>query len=425
MCSGRPRALARWPWWAGRYPPSPEFSIPKLCGILLGIGAYSATISTLRRACPPEYQRLTRFGAVLYLGVGAIIAVFSFLLAAPASTEADWAAAVYAARPPVPVELRSSHGLAVGIHPNEIAGALTLFLPLSIALVAYQPWRLLRGEKARPSQASWLSPRLAQVAVWLSLALMSAVLLLTLSRGGLFAVAVGAFCLAAWRRGVIRPDVLWAWLILVALGLPLLGLLLPLAGNATSSFPVALSPERIELLAHSSEIVRTFAVRLDLWHVALRLLTQHLWAGVGLNTLPLYFADRDSAATQLLLFPHSYHFFNHAHSLFLQTALDLGIPGVLFFLILLGIAGRNLCRGLLLLKGTFYEVVAGGVMASLVSHMVFSSTDAVTLGAKPGIFLWILLGVAVSLPTSGTSVPNDDARDSRTVIGRIPPWALR
>ena len=74
------------------------------------------------------------------------------------------------------------------VHPNVIAGALVLLLPIALARLAYPapgfPWyeRLLAGLAA-------LS--------------MAAVLVLTKSRGGLlaFAAALSVLCILRWRRG--------------------------------------------------------------------------------------------------------------------------------------------------------------------------------------------------------------------------------
>ena len=73
----------------------------------------------------------------------------------------------------------------------------------------------------------------------------------------------------------------------------------------------------------------------------------------------------------------------------------------MFFLALMAIVGRRLGRGLRQAVGTTQEALAVGIAAALLGHLVFNTADAVALGAKPGIFLWALLGLAVCLPSSG------------------------
>jgi hypothetical protein len=38
-----------------------------------------------------------------------------------------------------------------------------------------------------------------------------------------------------------------------------------------------------------------------------------------------------------------------------------------------------------------------GLGGGLFGHMIFGMTDAISLGAKPGIFYWLLLGLIVGL----------------------------
>ena len=43
------------------------------------------------------------------------------------------------------------------------------------------------------------------------------------------------------------------------------------------------------------------------------------------------------------------------------------------------------------------RVMVLGLGGGLFGHMIFGMTDAITLGAKPGIFYWLLLGLIVGL----------------------------
>jgi putative inorganic carbon (HCO3(-)) transporter len=126
----------------------------------------------------------------------------------------------------------------------------------------------------------------------------------------------------------------------------------------------------------------------------------------------------------------------HAHNQFLQVALDLGLPGLMAYLALIGTA---LWLSLRVARSAGDEQVAGapsdgqtrgpgpaggakeaeqafggpdadslgsnrlrwvglGLVGSLVAFHVFGLMDAVALGAKPGVALWMILGMAAGLP---------------------------
>lgn len=107
----------------------------------------------------------------------------------------------------------------------------------------------------------------------------------------------------------------------------------------------------------------------------------------------------------------------HAHNEFLQAALDLGIPGLVAFISIYMITfwmlfriwkesstwkmdrinvqkspGRESSPSINLI-----QVMVLGLGGGLFAHMLFGMTDAISLGAKPGIFYWMLLGLITSL----------------------------
>ena len=86
-----------------------------------------------------------------------------------------------------------------------------------------------------------------------------------------------------------------------------------------------------------------------------------------------------------------------AHNRFLQTALDLGIPGL--------VADTGLWAGAFALlwkvwrreSGTWRQTLALGLLAGWAAHLVYQMMDAVPFGAKVGVFWWVALAVAVSM----------------------------
>jgi putative inorganic carbon (HCO3(-)) transporter len=245
------------------------------------------------------------------------------------------------------------------VHANELGGSIILFLPLALAAVGM-----------RLSPRRWLD-WLARLALLLFILFLGAVLIVTRSRSAWLGLAVGLAAMAwiRWRRA--------RWLLLAA-GLAAVALV------AYASLPAA----GLEVQT-TGEI--TLAGRFEIWSRALYAVQDFPWTGVGLG------AFRQVVHVLypfFLLSPNTD--VGHAHNVFLQVALDLGIGGLVAYLALLGGAlwlcwravdrGRNARRWLAL-----------GVGGALVAFHVYGLTDAIALGAKPGLALWILFGLAVVL----------------------------
>jgi len=93
----------------------------------------------------------------------------------------------------------------------------------------------------------------------------------------------------------------------------------------------------------------------------------------------------------------------HAHNEFLQAALDLGLPGLIAFLALYIGAFWMLFKIWWLAPYSTLDTPQSlrflvlGLGGGLFAHMVYGMTDAVALGAKPGLLFWMLLGLIAAL----------------------------
>jgi len=107
----------------------------------------------------------------------------------------------------------------------------------------------------------------------------------------------------------------------------------------------------------------------------------------------------------------------HAHNEFLQAALDLGLPGLIAFISIYIIAFWMLVKiwqnpsvksalpnssgedsGFLPFQDPILvKTLVLGLGGGLFGHIIFGMMDAITLGAKPGIFYWMLLGLITGL----------------------------
>jgi putative inorganic carbon (HCO3(-)) transporter len=248
-----------------------------------------------------------------------------------------------------------------GFNPGQVGGTLALLLPFVLALALFE-------------RTLWKGLLLGVVSV-----LVLTTLALEASRSGALGVALGVGLLVALR---------WPRL---AVGLPILVIAGSVAAELVRRSTLAAPFLVIPLV---STVGDSLAGRQDIWSRALVEISDFPITGIGLNTFPV--------VTDLL-----YPFFNtainarvpHAHNILLQTALDLGLPGVVSFVGVLVAAAMALFRAWNAGHRAERPVIAG-LSSGLSAHLVFDLLDSVPLGAPPGILLWAMLGGAVAIGTN-------------------------
>lgn len=85
----------------------------------------------------------------------------------------------------------------------------------------------------------------------------------------------------------------------------------------------------------------------------------------------------------------------HAHNIFLQVALDVGLPGLIAYLAILLLAFWEGWQSARLDKAL--RPYALGLLGGLVALHIFGLTDALALGAKPGLLFWINIGLLTAM----------------------------
>lgn len=379
---------------------SPTFtwSMVPFFGLLFNVAVYTTIISSLRAAGPGADRARRLWIAVgIYVGLGVLAAIAGILQAELRRTDFFLVTALRNARPEIPPlvgALLQPLGRRT-THPNTFAGALTLFLPFYLALLLYRPWRERSGSAPDRAGARSGGDRSVRwlLATGLALAFVALAFITTLSRAGLVAIAVGLLLLLAWRWRHAGPAAKT-----VAAGL------VALAGLSWGTTILWGWPSPLGFVAQAINSTRledapgTFGVRVRGWIYAVEVIAHHPWTGVGLNRASEHLLSVDP-------------WFYHAHNLFLQVALDFGLPGLLFFVALLTIALARVCRALRALAGTPEEGIAAGVAAALVAHLVWSMADTISQGLTPTVLLWVLLGLAVCLPISRPAARSEPATD--------------
>jgi len=334
-------------------------SLPKLAGVLWGVAVFYAIVN---RAPSPREMAWIALGIV---GAGGLVALVGL-----AGTQ--WITGgkflpdrIYSLLPRV---LLNIPGTAQGwIHPNEVGGSLALIVPFAFVVVASY-WNDKTKSESLPRIWNW----------WLlaaALVLTTGVLVLSQSRSALFGVviSVALYFAIRWRRArwVIAAVAVGALIVFAVLGYDRLGDLL--AGSSSESTAVG---------------TLDFAGRQEVWERALYAIQDFPFTGVGLNMFdpvskvlyPYFLVSPDAVLT-------------HAHDIYLQVTVDLGIPGLVAYIALLSAMAYMVIDVWLHSPSALFRTLALAAGLGVFAHQVFGFTDALGLGVKPGIILWAMLGL--------------------------------
>jgi putative inorganic carbon (HCO3(-)) transporter len=255
---------------------------------------------------------------------------------------------------------RLPFNLGESVNRNVMAGALVVLLPLSLGLLIGQT-----------RQRGYL---LRFVILSATTMLIAAALVLTQSRGAYLAAGVAillVITLKWWRVGLALTFV---------------------AISFAVSWFIWSGVSFASLLG--IEAFSGFDVRLEVWSRALYAIGDFPFTGIGMGTFKL-------------VVPVMYPYFlaistdpvPHAHNLFLQVAVDLGLPGliaflaILFCVVALGLKSWRKWQSL-----GKYELssITIGCLGGLCAMLIQGLTDAVTWGTKPAFVAWEVLGLLLA-----------------------------
>jgi len=355
----------------------PEVTLSKATGLVLGLGLFRAMAALRGRGG-------WRWGVLVLAGLGSGIAAVG-ALSAKFYVKIPVVAPLIARLPARLLILpESPEG---GVSANQLAGILAFYLPLTLGCLwwALNRLRARSSEPESQSKSRALGP-LALDLTWLFLAVFSVLitgglLVVTQSRSGWIGGTTGAVMLLGlvlWRsqRRWLR-GVLLALIAVVVLG--------------AAGFVARVPSETLDRVWGDSVVTETeftgkvsFSGRLEIWSRALYAIQDFPFTGCGLGTLrkvvpllyPLFTVPPDSDIA-------------HAHNIFLQTATDIGLPGLIAYLALLGVAFGVAWRS---------DPQKGlPFLAALIALHTYGLTDAIALGSKPGIVFWASLGMLAML----------------------------
>jgi O-antigen ligase len=340
------------------YAASPEraMSRAKLWGILLQIALFYGMVNGLRRE-----TSILRMVALL-LVVTASVALVSIL-------GTDWAAVRLVQLPCLYDRLPQ---LTIGIpgsgvprpttlfHPREVGATMAMLLPLPLALVLF----------VHRSQLRSLSI--------LALVVGTPVLVLSQSVQAIFGFFLALLFIAAWRDRRFLLSI-------------------PLALSSIGAYALLgdLREVGLALLSTDNAIGIAVVLRLDMWRRAVAMIRDVPYSGVGLNTFPI---AQSHFYPGYLLGPHE----PFAHNQFLQTAIDLGVPGLAAFVWLFVAFYAVVFRTRWLHLPDDLRAILVGIAAGVLAYLAHGLFDCVTLGAKPMAALFVMLGIAIAICRQGT-----------------------
>ena len=239
-------------------------------------------------------------------------------------------------------------------HPNQLAGFVVLFVPLSVGLY------------------SVFESRLAKAAcVLLSLLALPAAIV-TYSRGVLVALVALVLVLARSKR---------AWPAIAA----------------AAVLVVLLAPSTWQdRVADAGRLDRPeIATRLDFWDAALSMFQAHPVLGVGLNSFDVAYVDLDTTGRTFLpgsgLAPPE-----SAHNLYLNTLAEQGLVGIAALFLLILAAGRMV----LALRRSSDPRIRNfglGLLGAGIALLVSNLFDVTFVDPKTSMLVWTLLGVGAAL----------------------------
>jgi len=248
------------------------------------------------------------------------------------------------------------------VNPNALGGVVLMVLPTVWAVFR----SLQRGGWWTGGRAVALSATLLGVLI----------LLVTRSRTALAAVFVVGVCVLVWKMRRSLPAVV------VVVG-----------GMGALAVYGATYGGEFGLVADSA---RTRSV---IWSAALDRLQESPWAGIGINHFKDVPSPEGSGVPPAV---------PHAHNTFIQVALDLGVPGLLAYVMFMGrLLVLSARRGVVPLS---VECLAVGAGVSLAAVHLFGMADAISLGAKVGMFVWLNAGLILAVHGRRTGIMARGAR---------------
>jgi len=333
------------------------------------IGGVIAVLSLIRRLPDGQGLRQTLLLLIAAVGLGVIVAPVREVAAGRASVILGSLLAMLLlqrhARPGAWWRWCSLAGVATtaalafvavggpirwGVNPNALGGTLACLMPWS-TMAVLQARRSGSRIEVVLCGLTWI---VALVAMWLT-------------------KSVTAWIALAWPLALVFCT-----------GWPRVRLLVWSVGAATVSGTLAVWLG----LWDGGPFAAVIADRRQVWSRALFMVDDMPVTGVGLD------AFRDVVPVYAPATVISLDGIAHAHNVWLQVVLDLGIVGALPYGWVLAVGWR----AWRLAQGTPWDLPASGAAGVVLAAHLFGSADALMLGSRAGTLVWCGMGVLLAMP---------------------------
>jgi len=246
------------------------------------------------------------------------------------------------------------------VHPNIMASLMVLLFPLPLA------WLLSVDDH---------EPKCTGKRVFLGLASVSmgAILLLTNSRGGYIAGTVGGV-MAIW----LSRRKWWAF----ALAFVVIG---------AGVWLIVIMSEWAPEMARSAVDPASWTFRQQVWRVALLMLADFPFTGVGMGTF-------NEVASLLYGFLEMNN--PGAHNVYLQVGVDLGVPGLIAYLAVLMLTlwmAVTATRAFDRQGKVELRAVTAGALSGMTALMVHGLVDHAVWNTRVAFFPWLVIGLITAL----------------------------
>ena len=248
-----------------------------------------------------------------------------------------------------------------GINANQLSGTLLLFVPLLVAL---------GFDKAQYSRLTRITFAIIVIAT-------IPILYITQSRSGWIGAFVGFISVIIVSTAIYYQISVYRTAIV--------GILFVLGGSILLQRQLIALLSEATLVETTSGAVRSLTLRQEIWHWGVVAVGDFPFTGIGLGTF---------RAAVYRLYPIDFPIgfdFAHAHNVFLQIALDIGLIGLIAYIAILLICGWMCIT--LIQQSVPDHALSIGILSSLIAFHVYGLADTLALGSKSGIILWMSLGL--------------------------------
>ena len=252
------------------------------------------------------------------------------------------------------LDVKNNPGITTRVYsvfnnPNILAEYLVMIIPLSVSLF-------------------WYSKKLSKKIIFLGTTLiMVLALVLTSSRGGWIGFAFSAlvFILLIEKR--------------------LLLTLIPITIGGLFLLPDSII-NRIMSIANLSD--SSNAYRITMWEITSEIIRDYWVAGVGFGHLPF----KQTFETYIRTMPTF-----HAHNTYLETAAEMGIPGLLAFLLFLFVLFKYGIKELVKQDDKYIRVMSAGVLSGLAGVLFHGLVENILYLPRIIFTFWIMVSLVLTM----------------------------